>query len=128
MLKFHHIRRVGCLFMVVLISGCTSVKTVPVSELEHRKPLQGTYIITTRDDKVLKTDRVAMEDSVFVVSAVIVDGGRRNVEPFRIPYQNVVSVSQERTNWIMLTGVVVAITASVVAIGSLLSHLGPIGQ
>jgi hypothetical protein len=69
-----------------------------------------------------------MEDSSLIVSAVIVDGGRRNVEPFTIPYENVASVSQERTNWIVLTGVVVGLTACAIAIGSFLSGLGPIGQ
>lgn len=117
-----------CLLMVVLITGCTSVKKVPFSELEGRKPLKGTYIITTRDDKVLKTDRLAVEDSALVVSAVIVDGGRRNVEPYSIPYENVVSVSRERTNWIVLTGVVAALTACVIGIGSALGKMGPIGQ
>ena len=114
--------------MVVLIAGCTSVKTVPFSELEDRKPLKGTYVITTRDDKVVKTDRVTVGDSVLVVSAVIVEGGRHNVEPFNIPYENVVSVSQERTNWIVLAGVVVGIAACVVAIGAFLSDFGPIGK
>jgi hypothetical protein len=120
--------RFVCLLMVVLTIGCTSVKTVPFSELEGRKPLKGTYIITTRDDKVIKTDRVAIEDSVLVVSAVIVDGGRRDVEPYRIPYENVVSVSQERTNWIVLTTVVVALAACVIAIVEYPPTLGPIGQ
>jgi hypothetical protein len=127
MLRFRQNRFV-CLLMIALTVGCTSVKTVPVSELESRKPLKGTYIITTRDDAVVKTDRVAIEDSAFVVSAVIVDGGRRNVEPYRIPYENVMSISQERTNWIVLTGVVVGLTACVIAIGEALSNVGPIGQ
>ena len=87
-----------------------------------------TYIITTRDDKVVKTDRVAIEDSALVVSAVIVEGGRHNVEPYSIPYGNVVSVSQERTNWIVLTGVIAAITACVFAIGALLADFGPMGN
>lgn len=123
-----HSCRLAFLLMVVLTAGCTSVKTVPFSELENRKPLKGTYIVATGDEKVIKTDRVAIEDSAFVVSAVIVDGGRRNVEPYSIPYESVVSVSQERTNWIVLTGVVAAMIACVVAIGWFLPSLGPIGQ
>lgn len=74
-------------------------------------------------ERPLETDRVAIEDSALVVSAVIVDGGRRNVEPYSIPYENIVSVSQERTNWIVLTGVVVALTACVIAIGEALPVL-----
>jgi hypothetical protein len=128
MLSSHHKRRFAYLLILVSIAGCTSVKTVPLSVLEDRKPLKGTYIITTRDDKVIKTDRIAIEDSLLVVSAVIVDGGRRNVEPFSIPYENVASISQERTNWVVLTAVVAGITACVVAIGALLSDFGPIGQ
>lgn len=101
---------------------------MPFSELEGRKPLKGTYIITTRDDKVVKTDRVAIEDSALVVSALIVEGGRRDVEPYSIPYQNVVSVSQERTNWIVLTAVVAGLTACVIAIGALLADFGSFGN
>jgi len=118
----------ACLLMIVMIAGCTSVKTVPFSELEAGKPLKGTYIISTRDNQIVKTDRVAIADSVLVVSAVIVDGGRRDVEPYRIPYENVVSISQERPNWIAITGVVVGLTACVIAIGSVLSDMGPIGK
>ena len=119
-----------CLVVVLTatVTGCTSVKTVPFSQLEHRQPLKGTYIITTRDDKVIKTDRLAIQDSVIVVSAVIVDAGRRNVEPYSIPYENVVSVQQERTNWIVLAAVVAGITACVVAFGWFLSQIGPIGS
>ena len=122
-----HKCRLVCLLVAVQV-GCTSVKTVPVSELEHRQPLKGTYIITLRDDEVIKTDRVAIGDSVFVVSAVIVDGGRRDVQPFDIPYKDVASVSQERTNWIVLTAVIAGLTACVVALGAFLSDFGPIGN
>ncbi len=125
---FFRQNRFLCLLMVVLTTGCTSVKTMPFSELEGRKPLKGTYIITTRDDKVVKTDRVAIEDSALVVSALIVEGGRRDVEPYSIPYQNVVSVSQERTNWIVLTAVVAGLTACVIAIGALLADFGSFGN
>jgi hypothetical protein len=101
---------------------------VPVSELEHWQPLKGTYIITLRDEKVIKTDRVAIGDSVFVVSAVIVDARRRDVQPFDIPYKDVVSVSQERTNWVVLMAVIAGLTACVVAIVAFPPSLGPIGQ
>ena len=121
-------RRVICAFVVVTISGCTSVKTVPLFDLGDEKPLKGTFIITTRDERTLKTDRVAAEDSALVVSAVIIDGERQNVEPINIPYGDIVEVSQERTNWVVLGGVVAGLTALVIAIGWFLSELGPIGQ
>lgn len=93
----YEIRLVIAMALACLL-GCTSTTTLRPGEIGHNGRLEGTFRFRLVNGDTFTTDRVTLDDSVFVVTAKLIDGRRERVAPLVIRLADVASVERVHLN------------------------------
>jgi hypothetical protein len=100
---------------LVTSPACTRSVKVPAADYESVNPKHGPYLIDTIDGQRIHTDRFKVTETGFLIEGIIDQRARRkSVEPYAVPFDQVVSVTRSEISSTRTLMVMVPLTVAVV--------------